>query len=152
LDNGATNRHVGVHITNVVDEGFSLKGGDEGTDDTFEWRIGHGQNYVTREKQCAGDREQDEGEIIENSFFHLQAGIVSRSNANDFDAGRFFRLEKPPTPARSGIVGRPATENGDIMARGESIDDGLSHFCGGGSIGRKVKIQEENTHAPSVQG
>lgn len=152
FDNGAADGHVWIHVTNVVDERLAFQGGDEGPNDAFERGIGHGQDDVARKKQRPRNGKKDVGKIVEDAFFHLDTRIIRRANSNNCDGAIFFRLEKAPRPPLGRIVGRPATENSNFMAGGKSIDNGLSHFCGGRSIGRKVEIQKKNTHDPSVQG
>jgi len=114
-NNGASQGHIGIQISDVVDVGLAFQQGDEGTDDALEGRVGHGQNDIAGKKQGARNRQENVAQVIEHAFFHLQAGEIRGAGADDPHAPGILGLIKTPRPAIRGIVRRASAENRHIV-------------------------------------
>src|SRR5258708_15784641 len=88
---------------------------DEFVDDSFERRIGHGEDNVTGKKQGARHSEENVAEIIENALFHLCARVIRRADAENLHAARLLGLIEAPGTPLGGVVRSTPAEPGDVV-------------------------------------
>ena len=121
-------------------------------DDALEWRIRHRQHHIARQKECARHRQRDVAQIIQHAPAHLKARIIRRANADDSQSSDPFRSRNAPRAPRRRIIGGAAAQYGNFMALRQRFCHGHGHFCGRGSVRRKIEVKQENPHREIVQG
>jgi len=149
-NDGTSQGHIGIQVSDVVDVRLAFQEGDKGADDTLEGRVGHGQNDVTRKREGPRNSQENIAQVIEHASFHLPAGKIRGAGADDPHAPAILGLVEAPGPAFGGIVGRASAENRDVMLFGKGIGKGLRHFRGCRSVRRIVEVQEQNAHGEIV--
>ncbi len=83
FDNRSTQRHVRIHIANVVDIRFALQQRNDGANDSFERRVGHRKHHIASQEERSRNGECNVAQIVEHAPFHLETRIVCGTHTND---------------------------------------------------------------------
>src|ERR1700728_935845 len=93
-DDLAAERHVRIHVTNVVDERAAEPARDECSGDPGDGRIGHRQDDVGAQRNGPRDGESEIGEVIRDTAAHAMAGIGGGTDALNYDTVAFLTAQK----------------------------------------------------------
>src|SRR5207237_7130904 len=98
--------HIWIEIPDVVSAGFSLQHGDESSNDSLEWRVGHGHDCVTIKEKGARNGEPNIAQVIYQALFHIEARKRSRTGPDASNEAGASRLITAPLETLCRIVRR----------------------------------------------
>src|SRR5438046_1905729 len=61
-----------AQVPDVVDIRFSLQHGQERSDDSLKWRVGHGQHDIAIKEERARQSQHHIAQVIHQAIFHVE--------------------------------------------------------------------------------
>src|SRR6185437_12996952 len=114
-DNVASESHVRIEITDVIDKRNALHSSDGCANDSVKRGVGHGKNEVGFDKHGARNSQRGEGKIVGYAAAHVVTRISSGAHALDGEIARDAAAKKSKRIAFVWIVRGTSSQNGYLV-------------------------------------